>query len=69
MHLFATGTISVNELLILVTLQKLNNEPLSLLSEHTDCCAVSKWETAVEAKAVGAYASHSPSSLGQSKNA
>ena len=68
MHLFATGTISVNELLVLVTLQKLNNEPLLLLSEHTDCCAVSKWEIAEEAKAIGAYASHSPSFLSQSKN-
>jgi len=66
---FSTGTISVNELLILVTLQKLNNEPLSLLSEHTECCVVSKWEIALGLKAVGAYVSHSPSSLSQCKNA
>jgi hypothetical protein len=69
LYLFATGTISVSELLILVTLQKLNNEPLSLLSEHTHYCTVSNWEIAVGAIAVGAYAIHSPSSLSQSKNA
>jgi hypothetical protein len=46
LHLFATATLSVNELLVLVMLQKFNSEPFSFLLEHTVCCAASKWEIA-----------------------